>query len=85
MAYDKRVMSITVEMSPTLEAALHLRATEAGLSLDAYLLRLAELDVQRPSQDPRVVTSVRLAESLRGKLGTLNDGALDTELLYSNR
>jgi hypothetical protein len=69
MAYDIIAMSITAEIGPALEPGLHLPASEVGLSLDAYLLRLAERDVQKPSQDPRVVTSVRLAESLRGKLG----------------
>ena len=75
-------MSITVEIEPSLEAALKLRAEEAGITLEAYLLHLAKRDVSLAPLDPRVEASVRISAPLRGKLDTLKDGHMNLDDVY---
>lgn len=74
-----------MDVEPDLEAALRQRADAARLSLADYIHRLAELDVQSDPLDPRVQAGLRLAESLRGKIGTLPGDSLTLEDLYAVR
>ena len=39
-------MAITLEVTPEVEALLHLQATQSGQGVSAYLLRLVERDLQ---------------------------------------
>ena len=75
-------MSITVELEPALEAALQLRAAGMGLSIEAYVVWLAENDVQHESLDPRILASIRMGEPLLGKLKSLPNDRLDLGSLY---
>lgn len=76
-------MIIAVNIERPLEDALKQRAEAAGLSVEAYSRQLAEKDVQTlGSLDPRIQTSVRIVEGLRGKLGVLSDDALSSEVLH---
>ena len=79
-------MSITIDINPSLEAVLKERAKMAGISIEDYLLRLAEMDAAPTLPiDPVFDESMRRLEAFRGKLGSVPEGAFDPEALYGDR
>jgi len=79
-------MSITIDINPSLEAVLKERAKMAGISIEDYLLRLAEMDASTTLPlDPVFDDSMRRLEAFRGKLGLIPEGTLDPEALYWDR
>ena len=80
-------MSITIEIEPPIEAALRMKASEAGLTFEAYISQLlvSKADLGINGFHPKVAQSLERLEKFGGKLGPIPDGALDPELLYDNR
>lgn len=79
-------MSVTLEIGSSLEAMLRRKADLAGVSLESFLLRLAEREVGaelRP--DPLLDDIVRRLEQFRGQLGQIPDGAFDPESIYGDQ
>ena len=79
-------MSITIDIEPSLEAALKQRAVEAGLTLEQFARQLLERGTDSSRKHhPRVEASLRTIETLRGKLGPVPEDAVSPESLYGER
>ena len=79
-------MSLTINIEPSLEAALKQQADAAGLTLEQFAHQLLEQGADTSSKHhPRVATSLRTIERLRGKLGPVPENALSPEFLYGEQ
>lgn len=67
---SNKPMTLILELAPEIEARLRAKAQQRGLSLDAYLLELAERD--EPSTPAKVT-----AASVRGKYAQPNGPTVD--------
>jgi len=79
-------VEITINLSPADEAALRLKAEQAGISVEEYALQVIERGVVTPSlRQQKFQEFRRKLETLRGTIGPVPENALDPDLLYPDR
>lgn len=70
-------MSITLDLTPELEAALRVRAEAQGLPLNAYVERIVEREAGLPSSPSPRPTGQALVDACAKVRGLLTDNEVD--------
>jgi hypothetical protein len=78
-------MEVVVSFAPETDAALHLRASQLGVSVEEFVLKAAEQQLLTKPLDPRITAALKVLEPLHGQLPTLPDEAFDREEIYGAR